>query len=149
MICRPNDNGDRSHGDAGNDTIYGGDGNDTIEGGAGSDTIDGGAGIDTAVFAEDFSSLSIIKVGSTYYVSNGTDLDTITGVENFSFNGHTVNLTSNPDALDQTKGPSIDSIVESGYGRGQHAVDAAGERNRQRRHQLATGHCFRPEPRCR
>ena len=105
---------DTIYGDADNDTIYGGDGIDTIEGGSGNDTIDGGEGDDTAVFVEDFSSLSIIKVGSTYYVSNGTDLDTITGVENFSFNGHTVNLDLNPDALDQTRGPKIDSVVESG-----------------------------------
>ena len=98
----------------GDDFVFGQSGNDTINGGAGNDTIYGGDGIDTAVFAEDFSALAIVKVGATYYISNGTDLDTVTNVEKFSFNGHTVDLSTNPNGLDATQGPHIDSIVDTG-----------------------------------
>ena len=96
------------------DDLDGGEGNDRLMGGGGNDTIDGGDGNDTVVFAEDFADLSIVQVGSTYYISNGTDVDTVRGVENFLFNGHTVDVTANPDALDQTKGPAIALIVEAG-----------------------------------
>ena len=64
----------------GNDTIDALGGNDFVYGQSGDDTITGGnrqryhrrldLGTDTAVFADDFGDLTIIKVGSTYYISN-------------------------------------------------------------------------------
>ena len=105
---------DTIDGGADNDTIDGGAGDDNITGGTGDDNIDGGDGNDTAVYTENFGSLTITKAGSVYTIFNGANIDHVTNVENFNFNGHTVNVGLNPDALDTTQGPSINSVNEAG-----------------------------------
>lgn len=85
-------------GGSGNDVIDGGDGNDAIDGGGnddiltggeGSDTIDGGSGTDTAVFALNWVDYTITRVGPNSYqlVAPNGDVDLVTNVEQFVFNG--------------------------------------------------------------
>jgi Ca2+-binding RTX toxin-like protein len=74
----------------GNDVLDGGDGNDTLNGGTGNDTIKGGNGTDIAQFTGALSSFAITyNSGTATYTLYGADgsIDTVTGVENFSFGG--------------------------------------------------------------
>ncbi len=81
-------------GNGGDDTLKGGDEDDTLDGGTGddelvgrggSDDIEGGEGIDTATFLGSIGSFTITKVVDGVEVSDGTDTDTVTGVEQLSF----------------------------------------------------------------
>ena len=68
--------------------LIGGGGNDTLIGGAGNDLLVGGIGSDIAVFAGNISlySFTYDPTTDTFTVTGGTDgLDTVTGVENFTF----------------------------------------------------------------
>ncbi|WP_274533834.1 beta strand repeat-containing protein, partial [Methylobacterium sp. Leaf399] len=110
-----NGGGDTLSGGAGSDFLIGDSGDDVLEGGAGSDIVSGGAGIDRAVFAGDFSSYTVVRNGGTYIVTDGTDTDTVTGVESFTFGGRTQSVIDNPDAV-VTVGPSIVSILDADDG---------------------------------
>jgi hypothetical protein len=84
-------------GNAYDNTLNGGGGADTITGGMGNDTIIGGAGTDTAVFSGAFSSYAVSynAATQTFTISNAADgTDTVTGVENFVFNGVTKTAAS-------------------------------------------------------
>ncbi|GEO16352.1 calcium-binding protein [Microvirga aerophila] len=82
----------------GNDVLFGDDGNDALSGGAGHDVIDGGAGYDTARFGG-FSthySFSLNYDGSVTVtdLTGGWGSDIVSGVEAFSFDNGTFNLSS-------------------------------------------------------
>jgi Peptidase M10 serralysin C terminal/RTX calcium-binding nonapeptide repeat (4 copies) len=84
-------------GNAYDNTLNGGGGADTITGGMGNDTIIGGAGTDTAVYSGAFSSYTVSynAATQTFTISNAADgTDTVTGVENFVFNGVTKTAAS-------------------------------------------------------
>jgi hypothetical protein len=84
-------------GNAYDNMLNGGGGADTITGGMGNDTIIGGAGTDTAVFSGAFSSYAVSynAATQTFTISNAADgTDTVTGVENFVFNGVTKTAAS-------------------------------------------------------
>jgi Ca2+-binding RTX toxin-like protein len=85
----------------GNDTLDGGDGNDTLIGGFGSDTIVGGNGTDTAIFASALSQYVITydNATTTYtlYDADGS-VDTVRGVENFTFAGTSYTAAQLPRA---------------------------------------------------
>lgn len=96
------DGDDLLYGDAGNDTLeggagydalYGGDGDDTLYGGLGSDTIDGGNDTDTVVYAASADDYNFNFVDANTVEIRHLDvddgIDTITNVENFTFNGVT------------------------------------------------------------
>src|SRR5262245_43294696 len=71
----------------GDDTLNGLGGNDTLDGGVGSDALDGGAGIDTATGYAAGATLAF--VAGHWTVTDGADVDTLTGVEKVIIDGHT------------------------------------------------------------
>ena len=78
--------GDTINAGGGNDHINALAGDDTITGGAGNDTINGGAGIDAATGYD--SSFSLAVQSGHWVVTNGSETDTLTGVEKVVINGH-------------------------------------------------------------
>lgn len=69
----------------GNDKINGKNGDDLILDSAGSDNMNGGGGHDTAFYAGDISDYTIQFVGSRIQISNGTDTDRLTSIEELLF----------------------------------------------------------------
>jgi serralysin len=79
-------------GSAYDNTLNGGGGADTLTGGMGNDTVIGGAGTDTAIYSGAFATTTVSynATTQTFTLSNAVDgTDTVTGVENFIFNGVT------------------------------------------------------------
>ena len=74
-------------GSDGNDVIYGYGGNDDITPYSGTDIIDGGTGVDFVHLNYDLSSYQVTQKNSIYTFSAGSDINKITNVEYFSFNG--------------------------------------------------------------
>ena len=90
-------------GGSGNDTIRDnaadndiscGSGNDTVYCGAGNDTVDGGAGVDGIIYAYNISNytVTVISAAVVSFASAQTGSDTVSNVENFTFNGHLYTL---------------------------------------------------------
>ncbi|WP_249159885.1 beta strand repeat-containing protein [Bradyrhizobium tropiciagri] len=105
---------DHITGSAVSDVIFGNGGDDIIDGGGGNDTIDGGAGTgDTYVLSGAWSDYVISRSGNTYTITKGGETDTVTNVENFSFHGHVVSVTGDPDTI-VSLAPTITGIVETG-----------------------------------
>ena len=71
---------------SGADIIVGNSSNNVITGGLGGDTIDGGAGIDQAVYTENFTGVSLVKLGAVWNVTLGADKDTLSNIERLKFN---------------------------------------------------------------
>ena len=71
---------DRIVGLAGNDTLNGNDGSDTFDGGTGNDKINGGTGVDIALYSGS-TALVFDLSGTTDKVTQGSAVDTLTGVE--------------------------------------------------------------------
>lgn len=69
----------------GNDRISGKNGDDLILDSAGSDNVNGGRGHDTAFYAGDLSEYTIQFVGNRIQISNGTDTDRLTSIEELLF----------------------------------------------------------------
>ena len=93
---------------SGSDIINGNGGDDLLTGGGGNDTIDGGSGTDTAIYADAYSSCTIV-VHSTDVVtittsSEGTD--TLTNIEYLRFSDQTVRVTAGYDS--DNYAPDID-----------------------------------------
>ncbi|WP_371056533.1 Ig-like domain-containing protein [Rhodosalinus sp. K401] len=90
---------DTLNGDAGDDTLSGGAGADTLDGGAGSDTLYGGTDtaddanttVDTATYGAGFT-LSWNEPAGAWEVTDGTDTDTLFGIERVEIGGETVLL---------------------------------------------------------
>ncbi|WP_371036354.1 VCBS domain-containing protein [Rhodosalinus sp. FB01] len=95
-------------GDAGDNALNGAGGDDTLSGGAGADTLDGGAGsdtlyggtdtaddanttVDTATYGAGFT-LSWNEPAGAWEVTDGTDTDTLFGIERVEIGGETVLL---------------------------------------------------------
>lgn len=100
------------NGDAGNDTLTGSSDADTLRGGddddrlignGGDDSINGGAGTDTVVLSGALADYTISISGSTVTLVNGSETDTVDGVENFEFSDQTVALANlNPSVATRT-----------------------------------------------
>ena len=71
---------DRIVGLAGNDTLNGNDGSDTFDGGTGNDKINGGTGVDIALYSGS-TALVFDLSGTTDKVTQGSAVDTLTGIE--------------------------------------------------------------------
>ncbi len=99
-------------GGAGHDNLTGGSGNDTLTGGAGNDTLSGGTGTDTAIFDGDLNLYDIIRTGGTYTLTRAGTVDSVTGVEIFSFNGTLFDVTGNADLIVGSD-PAILGIAEA------------------------------------
>ena len=94
---------DQIYGLAGNDTLYGNAGNDLLDGGAGNDilaggggvnTLDGGLGTDTAEFSLAPGNYYVAANADGGYTVRGPgETDTLTNVENASFDGTGQTLT--------------------------------------------------------
>lgn len=69
----------------GNDRINARNGNDLIIDSDGSDKVNGGGGHDTAFFAGDISDYTIQFVGKRIQISNGSDTDVLTSIEELLF----------------------------------------------------------------
>jgi hypothetical protein len=69
-------------GGAGNDVITGSSGADTLVGGLGNDTLTGGNGIDTVDYSYSASNWTINLAATSAQAVSGTEIDTITTVEN-------------------------------------------------------------------
>jgi Ca2+-binding RTX toxin-like protein len=101
------DNAEIIRGRDGNDTLSGGGGNDTIEGGAGDDVLDGGAGNDALIGGAGDDTASgygpdaiLAHTGSSVWtVTDGADVDTLTGVENVEIDGETIWIVANSAEL--------------------------------------------------
>ncbi len=102
-----------------NDNIVGGAYNDSINGLNGNDAIDGGFGVDTAIYANDISnySISTLAVATTtsparfkITAKNGGSegVDTVAGVEQFSFAGRIVTITA---PISPAEGPGVPTLV--------------------------------------
>lgn len=79
-------------GNSANNVLLGGNGNDTFNATTGSDTINGGAGTDTVIYTNNISDFLVSITGAntvTFRHNTGGWTDTVTAVENFSFNGTT------------------------------------------------------------
>ncbi|MGL4490044.1 MAG: VCBS domain-containing protein [Rhizobiaceae bacterium] len=78
-------------GGEGDDTLNGGSNEDTLVGGVGSDNYNGGSGSDTAVLSGVWSDYSISRNDTTgvYTFVNGTEIDTLVGIEAVLFGGGT------------------------------------------------------------
>ena len=74
-------------GSAGHDELHGGTGNDVLSGLAGNDTIIGAAGTDTATGYD--ASYHLAIQGGHWVVTNGSETDQLTGVEQVVINGTT------------------------------------------------------------
>jgi hypothetical protein len=84
VIC--NANGDR---------IYTNDGTDTVWSGTGNDTIDGGNGTDSVVYFANRAGFTVVAVGGNYQVTgSGYGTDTLSNVENLTFNDGTFAIGS-------------------------------------------------------
>lgn len=109
------------NGEQGNDTIYGGDGDDQLKGGAGADILHGGAGTDTAIFEGPRTDYRIeLGAASNSYIitelADPSNVDTLTGIENVSFNGvshaietvlNAVPVAANDDGLSVLTGQTL------------------------------------------
>jgi Ca2+-binding RTX toxin-like protein len=99
-------------GNSGANTLDGAGGNDTLNGGGGNDHLIGGAGIDTATgYGAGFN---LAVQGGHWVVTNGTETDTLDGIEKVTINSHTYVLA---DHFGTTNG---------GFQTIQAAIDAAG-----------------------
>ncbi len=116
-------NAESLDGGAGDDVISGGDGNDTLVGGAGDDSLNGGsgdnvltggAGTDTAEFRDSFRGLTITRDGALYTIAGEGGTTTVSGVETFIFDGVSVSVVDNADAIVSAAPPTITSVVEAG-----------------------------------
>jgi len=111
--------GDTINGGLGADTLFGNDGNDTFIDGVGNDgndTIDGGNGsTDKFVLEKAFSHYTITLASNVYTITDNDtgEVDTVTGVELFDFNGKIANVSASPTAIVTATGPSIVSILET------------------------------------
>ena len=102
---------DRLDGGGGADTLDGGDGTDTLTGGAGNDRLDGGAGTDRAVFTGAVTDYTFDRTQDgalivTDSVAGRDGTDTLTGIEEVTFNGVTYRLVTGDDGSNTTlQGP--------------------------------------------
>lgn len=104
---------DELHGTLWDDVLRGGPGNDTLDGNTGNDDIDGGAGTDTLLIVRDaplFLLLNSSILIDEDPLTDGSELDTITSVENLSVVG----------------GPSDNIFDASGWTGGTITVDGGG-----------------------
>ncbi|WP_281168402.1 M10 family metallopeptidase C-terminal domain-containing protein, partial [Brevundimonas aveniformis] len=84
-------------------TLNGGDGDDVLYSGSSNDTINGGEGTDRVVLFGARSSWTITdNGGGSFTVSNGTQTDTLTGVEFAQFTDGTYALAAAPTEGDDT-----------------------------------------------
>jgi Ca2+-binding RTX toxin-like protein len=81
---------DKLYGDGGDDSLAGGAGNDALNGGAGSNTLTGGDGIDTAAFSGALFDYTISQTGTSTIISGSGGTDTLTGIEQLTFNDITI-----------------------------------------------------------
>jgi hypothetical protein len=84
------------HAGGGDDTVTAGSGNDTLDGGAGSDQLGGGAGIDTATGYS--AGATIGFSGDHWTVTDGCDVDTLSGIEKVVIDGQTYLLVDQTGA---------------------------------------------------
>ncbi|RUM56263.1 MAG: hypothetical protein DSY85_03240, partial [Marinomonas sp.] len=104
-------NGATVNSGAGNDTIVGGAGADTINAGSGDDVIDGGGDTDTVVYGSDITDyqMSYDAISGELTISGPEGTDTLTNVEQLTFNGTTYTLELGSD--------NDDTINVAGSGR--------------------------------
>src|SRR5262249_10549417 len=110
-------------GSAGHDEFHGGSGNDVFSGLGGNDTIIGGAGIDTATGYGASYHLAIQE--GHWVVTNGSNTDQLTGVEEVVINGTTYLLGDQfgadggfqhgQDAINAASGPATILIAPGTY----------------------------------
>lgn len=98
-------------------TLNGGEGDDLLQGGISDDDINGGNGTDTAVFAGNRSAWTITdNGGGNFTISNGSQTDTLTGVEFAQFADQTVSLGGAPvgptPGDDTLAGTSGDDVID-------------------------------------
>jgi Ca2+-binding RTX toxin-like protein len=97
-------NADTLTGSAAGDTLDGGAGDDLLTGAAGADSLVGGDGTDTADFSDLAQAVTVDLAAGT--ASDGTDTDTLSGVEN-------VTGTAQADAL---TGDDVANVLSGGAG---------------------------------
>ena len=81
-----------------NDTITGNSSNNVLEGGLGNDIINGGTGIDTVTYENSTVGVSVNLTLTSAQTIQGTEKDTITGVENLTGTNYDDILTGNSSA---------------------------------------------------
>jgi trimeric autotransporter adhesin len=93
----------------GADTVVGGTGDDILNGGNGDDAINGGDGSDTVVFDGDIAGYTLSEANGLVSIEDdGTgDIDTVTNVEFFRFNGITYSLAQIIALIAATQGQTI------------------------------------------
>jgi Ca2+-binding RTX toxin-like protein len=97
------DGNDALFGDTGNDSLEGGAGSDTLTGGADNDVLIGGAGTDRAVYTGPASNFTITLSGSDVTLNDtagGEGTDTLTGIEQISFNDVVYDLRVGSSCVD-------------------------------------------------
>ncbi len=106
-------------GGGGADTLLGGANDDTITGGADNDSIDGGSGTDTVIFSGNINDYAVQYDSGTqtYAVTHlGTsEIDSVKGVEKFSFNGSVVDVSGNPNLITNTFLPVFSSGTAASF----------------------------------
>ncbi|CUV65016.1 putative Serralysin [Sulfurovum sp. enrichment culture clone C5] len=81
-----------------NDTLTGNSSNNVLEGGLGNDIINGGTGIDTVTYENSTVGVSVNLTLTSAQTIQGTEKDTITGVENLIGSDHDDILIGNSSA---------------------------------------------------
>ncbi len=108
------------YGSSGAEMFHGGGGNDHFFGGDGNDTIEGGAGDDTFYLSLDQNAYDVTVEGGVFTIArtDGSETDTVSGVEVFSFNGVKVAASTfapaAPAAVDDSN--VADPVVEAATG---------------------------------
>ncbi|WP_225028197.1 Hint domain-containing protein [Xinfangfangia pollutisoli] len=104
------DGNDTLDGGDGNDSLDGGTGNDLLTGGAGNDTLIGGAGVDTADYSYGGAGLTANLTTGTASIG-GTDVDTLSGIENVTGTAYADNITGSADSNLIDGGGGADTIT--------------------------------------
>ena len=115
-----NNGNDTLSGGDGDDTLDGGNNNDTLIGGDGNDTLIGGAGNDTISYAYANNGITI-NLNLTTVTVAGTDVDTISSIENVIATDYNDTITGTNSANTITAGDGNDTIDAGG---GNDVIDA-------------------------
>lgn len=107
------DGNDQLIGNALNNTLMGGRGDDLLIGGIGDDILFGGSGSDTAYFSDVHLNYSVTYNGDgSYSVSDGDEIDFLTGIEWLQFDDGTYGINEFPGDGNHSPTP-IDQTVET------------------------------------
>lgn len=104
-------------------TLDGGAGNDLIEGGEGDDTLKGNAGIDTVSYAYASQTMTVDLLFSRAVGLDGSDIDTLSGIENIVGSSFADALYGNA-AANVIDGGAGDDVMQGETGNDTYVVDS-------------------------